>query len=258
MERKPLVIVTSCLRMLGHHPHHIAGRKYVDAVRLAGALPLIAPPLDLADLEALLDGVDGVLMTGSPSNIDASNYGQAIHDPTLPLDRERDAWALPLVRSVLDRGMPLLAICRGAQEVNVALGGTLNQAVHETPGMLDHRDDHDAPVEVQYGPAHGIAVVPGGMLERIVGAREFEVNSLHGQGVARLAPRLRAEGHAPDGLIEAYTAPDAPGFNLAVQWHPEWQATANPVSMRLFEAFGQALRLFRDRARVPLPRSGAD
>ena len=137
MSRKPLVLVTSCNRMLGDHPFHIAGRKYVDAVRLAGALPLIAPPFAADDLEALLDQVDGVLVTGSPSNVHPSHFGEAVHDPALPLDPERDAWTLPLIRQVLARGMPLFGICRGTQETNVALGGTLHQAVHEQPGHDD-------------------------------------------------------------------------------------------------------------------------
>jgi len=254
MSTKPTVIVTSCNRMLGDHPFHIAGRKYVDGVRLAGALPLIAPPLELADLDTLLDAADGVLFTGSPSNVHPSHFGEAVHNPELPLDPERDAWTLPLIRKVLERGMPMLGICRGTQEANVALGGTLHQAVQEQPGLKDHRAPKGEPAEVQYGLSHPVDVVPGGLLASIVGRASFEVNSVHGQGIRQLAPGLRVEAVAPDGLVEAFTQPAAAGFNLCVQWHPEWRAADNPVSVQLFNAFGVAVRAYRDRVRGPLPR----
>lgn len=254
---QPVVLVTSCNRRLGEHPFHVAGRKYVDAVRLAGALPLIAPPFAEDELDALLDAADGVLFTGSPSNVHPSHFGEDVHDAALPLDPERDAWTLPLVRRVLDRGMPMFAICRGSQETNVALGGTLHQAVQEQPGLADHRAPEDEAAEVQYGPSHPVDVVPGGLLHRIVGRASFEVNSVHGQGIRRLADGLRVEAVAPDGLVEAFTHPGMPGFNLCVQWHPEWRAADNPVSLRLLEAFGFAVRAYRDRVRGPLPRSAA-
>jgi putative glutamine amidotransferase len=244
---KPLVLVTSCNRRLGEHPFHIAGRKYVDAVRLAGALPLVAPPFAEAELDALLDVAHGVLFTGSPSNVHPSHFGEDVFDPSLPLDAERDAWTLPLIPKVLARGMPLLAICRGTQEVNVALGGSLHQAVQEAPGLHDHRAPAGEPAVVQYGLSHRVDVVAGGLLERIVGRPSFEVNSVHGQGIKRLAHGLRVEATAPDGLVEAFTLPEAAGFNLCVQWHPEWQAADNPVSMALLHAFGAALRAYRSR-----------
>ncbi len=254
----PLVLVTSCNKVLDGHPSHTVGRKYVDAVRLAGALPLIAPPFAEAQLPALLEQVHGVLLTGSPSNVHPLHFGEAVHDETLPLDPERDAWTLPLVRLALARGLPLLAICRGAQEVNVALGGSLHQAVQEVPGYADHRGasarDDDPSIEEVYAPAHDVAVVPGGLLERIVGEPRFTVNSIHGQGVHRLAEGLRVEARAPDGFVEAFTRPAAPGFNLCLQWHPEWQAATNPQSMRILRAFGDAVHMYRDRVRGPLPR----
>jgi putative glutamine amidotransferase len=253
--RKPVVLVTSCNRDLGEHPFHIAGQKYVDAVRLAGAMPLIAPPFARDELDALLDIADGVLFTGSPSNVHPAHFGEAVHDAALPLDPVRDAWTLPLIPKVLARGMPMFAICRGTQETNVALGGSLHQAVQEQPGLADHRAPGDTPAEVQYGPSHPVDVVPGGLLAAIVGRASFEVNSVHGQGIKRLADGLRVEAVAPDGLVEAFTKPDAPGFNLCVQWHPEWRAAANPVSVQLFQAFGVAVRAYRDRVRGPLPRS---
>lgn len=254
---KPVVLVPACNRMLGEHPFHVAGRKYVDAVRLARALPLVVPRAQADELDALLDLADGVLLTGSPSNVHPRHFAQAVHDASLPLDPVRDDWTLPLVPRILARGIPLLGICRGAQEVNVALGGTLHQAVHTLPGYADHRADDDAPAALQYGRAHAVHAVPGGLLARIVGAVRFDVNSLHGQAVARLAPGLQAEAHAPDGVLEAFSQPAAPGFNLCVQWHPEWHAADNPVSLRIFGAFGEAVRQYRDRVRGPLPAAAA-
>lgn len=255
---KPVVLVPACNRMLGEHPFHIAGRKYVEAVRLAGALPLVVPRLEPDEIEGALDGAHGVLLTGSPSNVHPSHFGEGVHNPALPLDPERDAWVLALIPRVLARGMPLLAICRGTQETNVALGGTLHQAVQEVPGLADHRADDNTPAAVQYGPAHRVDVVRGGVLEGITGAGSFTVNSVHGQGVKQLAPGLRVEALAPDGLVEAFSvARDGfpPGFSLCVQWHPEWQAAGNQVSMQLLQAFGTAVAQYRDRVRGPLPRS---
>ena len=245
----PLVLVPACNRLLGAYPFQVVGQKYIDAVRLAGALPLVVPSVEADELDGLLDLADGVFLTGSPSNVHPSHFGEAVHDASLPLDVARDAWTLPLIPKVLERGIPLLAICRGFQEVNVALGGSLHQAVQEQPGHADHRAARDAPPEVQYGPAHSVDVVPGGVLESIVERRRIEVNSLHGQGVKQLARGLRVEARAPDGLIEAFSAPEAKGFNLCLQWHPEWQAARNPLSLQLLKAFGAACRAYRDRHR---------
>ncbi len=244
---KPVVLVPACNRMVGVHPFHIVGKKYIDAVRLAGGQPLVVPWAASDEIDALLDLADGVLLTGSPSNVHPDHFDEAVHDPSLPLDPDRDAWTLPLVPRVLERGIPLLAICRGMQETNVALGGTLHQAVHEVSGHLDHRDPDDVPVEQQYGPAHPITLTAGGRLQALLGPGPVQVNSLHGQAVNRLADGLIVEARAPDGVIEAFSHPTAPGFNLAVQWHPEWQAATNPVSMRLLEAFGAACADHRNR-----------
>lgn len=249
--RKPVVLVPACQRMVGDYPNHIAGKKYVDAVRLAGCLPLIVPPLELQDLDALLDQADGVLLTGSPSNVHPSHFNEAVHNPALPLDPDRDAWTLPLIPKALARGMPLFAICRGFQEANVALGGSLHQAVQEQPGLHDHRAPEGQPPEIAYADQHEIAIQPGGRLQSLLGQARIRVNSLHGQGVKRLAPGLRIEALAPDGLIEAFSMAEAPGFSLCVQWHPEWQAAHNPHSMALLQAFGQACRDYRDQIHQP-------
>lgn len=255
--RPPVVLVPACQRVLGRHPFHVAGKKYIDAVRLAGALPLVVPSALQAELPALLDLADGVLLTGSPSNVHPRHFGEDVLDESLPLDPERDAWTLPLVRLTLERGMPLLGICRGFQEVNVAMGGSLHQAVHAQPGFMDHRGDAGKPVDEEYGLAHVVDLIPGGTLARalegldanVLRQGQFMVNSLHGQGVNRLAAGMRIEARAPDGIVEAMSwhAPETTseravrgGFNLCLQWHPEWMAAGNPVSRRIFQAFGDA------------------
>jgi putative glutamine amidotransferase len=214
---------------LNGHPFHIAGRKYADAVRLAGGLPLIVPRAEADEIDGLLEMADGVLLTGSPSNVHPRHFGEDVFDPALPLDADRDSWTLPLIPRALALGVPLFAICRGFQETNVALGGSLHQAVHQVPGRRDHRAAQNAAPEMAYALAHPVDVMPGGTLAGILGERRVEVNSVHGQGVNRLADGLRVEARAPD-------------FNLCVQWHPEWQAASNPVSMQLLRAFGQACR----------------
>lgn len=249
---RPRVLIPTCQRLLDGHVFHAGGRKYVEAVRLAGCLPLLAPATEADAIDELLEMADGLLLTGSPSNIHPSHFGEDVHNPALPLDPDRDALTLALVPRAVELGVPMLAICRGAQEMNVALGGSLHQAVHEVPGLADHREDGSLPVEVQYGRfAHTVSVAPGGLLEQVLGPHDFEVNSLHGQGMKRLSPRLRVEARAPDGLVEAFSvvpaAAQASAFALGVQWHPEWLAARNPVSLKLFAAFGEACRARQQR-----------
>lgn len=241
----PLVLVPSCQRVLGRHPFHVVGKKYVDAIRLAGGVPLMVPGASAHELSAMLDVVDGVLLTGSPSNVHPSHFNEDVLDEQLPLDPSRDAWTLPLIRAVIGRGIPLLGICRGLQEVNVALGGSLHQAVQAQPGHMDHRANDALPVEQEYGLAHEVRLEPGGLLDGLLRGLDVRqgnavmVNSLHGQGVKRLAPGLRVEARAPDGVVEAFSQPGG-GFNLCLQWHPEWLAAQNPVSLQIFETFGRA------------------
>ena len=243
--KQPLVLVPACNRTFGEHPYHIVGAKYVEAVRLAGAQPLVVPNASLEQIDDLLDLADGVFLTGSPSNVHPRRFEQDVHDASLPLDVARDDWTLPLTARAVARGIPLLGVCRGFQEMNVALGGSLHQAVQEVPGHNDHRADDSAPVAEQYGPAHAVSVEPGGVLTRVLDRSRFDVNSLHAQAVNRLASGLRVEARAPDGVIEAFSSPAAPAFNLCVQWHPEWRAQDNPVSMQILSAFGAACQARR-------------
>jgi putative glutamine amidotransferase len=248
---RPLVGVSACLKENGRGGwSHMVGDKYIQAViRAIGALPVMIPAMGpelddnamTAALDRLLDTLDGVLLTGSPSNVEPHHYGQdsrpgTAHDPA------RDATTLPLIRHTIDHGVPLIAICRGLQEVNVALGGTLHQLVHEVGGRRDHRAPKAPTADVNYAPAHDIEVIEGGLLHRLLGERRVSVNSLHAQGVDRLAPGARLEAVADDGQIEAFSMPDAPAFALALQWHPEHRALENPVSMKLFNAFAEACR----------------
>jgi putative glutamine amidotransferase len=221
---------------------HQANDEYIDAVRGgAGALPLLVPstdtPLDSADL---LAAVDGLLFTGAPSNVAPAHYGGGLR-PGTELDEIRDATTLPLLRAAIGAGKPVLAICRGFQELNVALGGSLHQKVHEIPGRLDHREPSGVSRDAEYGPAHSIEIAPGGLLARLSGLTQATVNSLHHQGVNLLASPLKAEAHAPDGQIEAVSMPGAPAFLLGVQWHPEWRWAAHPLSRSIFEAFRACL-----------------
>jgi putative glutamine amidotransferase len=242
----PFVLVPCDNRLIGGHYYHALGRKYADAVLLgANCRPLLVPTGGVSEVEPYLELADGIMLTGSPANVHPSHFGQEVRDPSLPLDVERDRVTLPLVRIATERGIPLLAICRGLQETNVALGGSLHQAIHELPEKHDHREpDSDEP-DVQYGPAHDIEIQAGSSLERIVGERRIKVNSLHGQGIDRLAPGLVAEAVAPDGVIEAVRVAAHPGFSLGLQWHPEWRVRENPISMRIFTAFGEACAAYR-------------
>jgi putative glutamine amidotransferase len=226
-------------------PIHRAGDAYIAAVRDgAGALPLLIPALDRPLAAAdLLAAFDGFVFTGAVSNVDPARYGGAApRDPAL-CDVARDAASLPLIGAAIAAGKPVLAICRGFQELNVALGGTLHSHVHERPGYLDHREDDAAPLAVQFGPAHDVAIVPGSLLAGITGLARAMVNSLHHQGIDRLAPSLHADAAAPDGLVEAVSCPEAPGFVLGVQWHPEWGWAENPLSRAIFAAFGRSLEI---------------
>ncbi|MGB8855932.1 MAG: gamma-glutamyl-gamma-aminobutyrate hydrolase family protein [Burkholderiales bacterium] len=245
---KPVVLIPACTKDIGAHPYHAVQKKYVDAVLLgAECTPILLPPIGMNDgIEDLLDRVDGIMLTGSPSNVHPSHFAQEVHNPALPLDPARDATTLPLIKAALARGLPLFGVCRGFQEINVALGGTLHQAVQEVPGMRDHREDKTLDLDAQYAPVHSVSLLAGGLLQKIFADKDaLFVNSLHGQGVDMLAPGLRSEAIAEDGLIEAYSVSGAKNFALAVQWHPEWQVMQNPDSLKIYQAFGDACRQSR-------------
>src|SRR5579883_2460692 len=225
----PLVGLPACVRTLHERPFHTAADRYARAVvEAAGCVPVIIPAIGAQlDVAALLDRLDGLVLTGSPSNVEPGHYGAPALDGVLH-DPERDATTLPLIREAVRRDLPILAICRGIQELNVALGGTLHQKVHELPGRLNHRSRKDSP-EGPYGPAHSVSLIPGGRLLALFGVGEIMVNSLHSQGIDRPAPPLFVEAVAPDGQIEAVSLPGA-RFVIGVQWHPEYKVLDNPFS----------------------------
>ncbi len=230
--------------MIGPHPFHAVGEKYITAVvQAAECLPLLIPVLETPlDVTEILGHVDGIFFTGSPSNVEPARYAGPASEPGTLHDPHRDATTLSLIPRAVASGVPVFGVCRGFQEMNVALGGTLHQRVHEVAGFNDHREDKAEPLDAQYAPAHDVLLEPGSLLREIAGADRIRVNSLHGQGVDRLGPGLAVEARAPDGLVEAFRVPAAPSFALAVQWHPEWQVMKNPFSQALFAEFGRAAR----------------
>lgn len=230
--------------MLGPQPYHLVAEKYLTAVLdAAGALPLIVPAIGREiQLDDLLESIDGLLFMGSPSNVEPHRYrGEPSETGTLH-DPYRDETTLPLIPKAVAAGVPVLGICRGFQEMNVAFGGTLWQKLHEVPGHMDHREDATRSLDEQYGPAHDVLLEPGGLLRGLADTDRIRVNSLHGQGVRDLGPGLAVEARAPDGVIEAFRVEQARSFALALQWHPEWRVMSNPFSRVLFAEFGAACR----------------
>ncbi|HDS1837456.1 TPA: gamma-glutamyl-gamma-aminobutyrate hydrolase family protein [Stenotrophomonas maltophilia] len=243
MRRLPWVGLPTDSTVLGHHRFAVAGEKYVRALAEAAevtpvVLPSLQPPLPAGEW---LQGLDGLLLTGAVSNIEPQHYEGGRSWPGNPHDPARDANAFGLLREALALDLPVLAICRGFQELNVALGGSLHPQVHAVPGLADHREDPQAPVEVQYGPAHTVTLAADGWLAQWHGSGRAQVNSVHGQGVARLAQGLQVEAVADDGLVEAARSLHH-RFVLGVQWHPEWRAMQAPFYHAIFRAFGQACR----------------
>jgi putative glutamine amidotransferase len=243
----PIIAIPADIRQLDKVDWHAVQNQYVNAaVKVAQVMPLLIPALeDGHDIDAILDRVDGVLVSGSASNVHPSLYGREATDADGPFDPARDATTLPLIRRTIERGIPLLAICRGIQELNVALGGTLASEIQEQPGVWDHRRPPVESRDDMYAIRQPVYVREGSCIAQHLGlAGEVQVNSLHRQAIAETAPRLQVEATAEDGTIEAVSVIDAEGFAVGVQWHPEyWAETDNP-SRALFEAFGQAVRAY--------------
>ena len=245
---KPVIGIPACRKLIAPHTFHAVGEKYIAAVaNAAGGVPLLIPALGgSVAIAALLKSLDGLLFTGSPSNVEPHHYdGDASEEGTLH-DPHRDATTLPLMAAAIEAGVPVFAICRGFQEMNVVFGGSLHQKIQDVPGKMDHREDSSKPLELQYAATHQVRLSEGGLLEQLLGSRVIEVNSLHSQGVDRLGERLVIEATADDGVVESFRVADTSSFALAVQWHPEWQVMKNPQSLALFGAFGDACR---ERAR---------
>ena len=245
--KRPLVGVICDRRKVGPHPFHMAGEKYLTAIAVgADCFPVAIPVLgDEFDVSEVLSRLDGLLLTGSPSNVEPLHYRGPSSRPGTLHDPERDRSAFTLIPAAIKAGLPLIATCRGFQEMNVAFGGTLHQHVQEVPGKQDHRENPQQELDIQYAPRHEVRFSAGGLLERLSGRKSAMVNSLHSQGVDTLADALEVEAVSPDGLVEAFVVRDAPGFTLGVQWHPEWKVRESELSMAIFQAFGEAARRYR-------------
>lgn len=246
---KPLVMVTADVKPIDGFNWHAVISSYLQAaLKGSDVIPMILPSLgaDL-DLDAALDHVDGVLATGSRSNVNPQLYGQVPTEENGPYDPDRDATTLPLLKRAVERGIPVFAICRGMQELNVALGGTLLTEIQALEGRNDHRAPTSDKQDERFRIAHPVEISSGGTLEDALGSEPFEVNSLHRQAVGDLGNGIAIEAQAEDGTIEAVSVKDSPGFVLATQWHPEWWVMTDGPSKKLFAAFGEATRQYRQK-----------
>lgn len=241
---QPLVAVSTDVRGSDNYTWHAAPAQYLEAAfTAAGVMPVLVPSFgDRIDFDQLLGSVDGVMVTGSKSNVHPSLYGGDASEANGPYDPDRDATTLPLIRAAIERGVPLLAICRGIQELNVALGGSLATEIQDRPGMLDHRAPSSDNQDERFAIRQNVSIKAGSCLAGIFGAGDMMVNSLHRQAVDRLGRRLQVEATADDGTVEAVSVRDARGFAVGVQWHPEYWIKSDGVSARIFQAFGDAVR----------------
>jgi putative glutamine amidotransferase len=239
---RPIVVIPACTKIIDGHAFDAVGRKYAAAVaEVAECQPLLVPVgAGMTDIAAVLELADAILLSGSRSNVAPEHYGEETPINPDALDPLRDAVTLPLIRAAVELKTPLFAICRGFQELNVALGGSLYQAVHDVNGHKDHRARTNVDIDEAYGLVHKVSL--RGMLRDWVGSDQIMVNSLHWQGISRVASGLKPEAFAEDGLVEAVRGPDDAAFCLGVQWHPEWATKANPVSTALFRRFGAAAK----------------
>lgn len=257
MARPVIGIIGNSYLINDQYPAHAAGEMNAAAVaQVSGCLPLIVPSDPaLVDLADLLDVCDGFLLTGGRPNVHPEEYGHAETEAHGSFDRARDRIALPLVRACVERGQPVFGICRGFQEVAVAMGCTLHPEIREIEGRDNHRMPPDGTIEEKFALRHVVTLTEGGVFHRVLGQREVLTNTLHGQGILDISDRIVIDGYAPDGTPEAIYVKDAQGFTLSVQWHPEWQAGIDPVSKPLFEAFGVAARAWQTVVRQPLRKT---
>ncbi|MEQ5826380.1 gamma-glutamyl-gamma-aminobutyrate hydrolase family protein [Sulfitobacter sp. NFXS29] len=244
MARPVVGIIGNSYLLNDQYPVHAGGQMNTEAIaEVSGCLPLIVPSDPrFVSVEELLEVCDGFLLTGGRPNVHPEEYGEPETEAHGAFDRARDAVALTLVRACVARGQPFLGLCRGFQEVNVAMGGSLYPEIRELPGRMNHRMPPDGTMEEKFELRHDVSFTEGGVFHHVMGASKVLTNTLHGQGIKEPGPRVVIDGHADDGTPEAIYIKDAPGFTLAVQWHPEWNAANDPVSRPLFEHFGAAVR----------------
>ncbi|WP_171210445.1 gamma-glutamyl-gamma-aminobutyrate hydrolase family protein [Ruegeria sp. HKCCA5426] len=259
MSRPVVGIIGNSYLMNDEYPTHAGGTMNSEAVaNVSGCLPLLIPADPrYVSVEELLEVCDGFLLTGGRPNVHPEEYGEPETEAHGEFDRARDAITLPLVRACVERGQPFFGICRGFQEVNVAMGGTLYPEIRELPGRMNHRMPPDGTLEEKFALRHIVTLSEGGVFHRLMGACEVMTNTLHGQGIKTVGHRIVIEGHAPDGTPEAIYVKDAPGFTLSVQWHPEWDAENDPVSRPLFKAFGAAVHTWSEGSGARLIQQSA-
>lgn len=257
---RPLVgIIGNVYLLHDQYPVHAGGRMNSAAVAdVSGCLPMLIPA-DPAyvSVEELLDTCAGFVLTGGRPNVHPEEYGEVVTEAHGAFDRARDAIVLPLVRACVERGQPFLGICRGFQEVNVAMGGSLYPEIRDLPGRDNHRMPPDGSLEEKFALRHEVTVSPDGPFHKVFGDTKVMTNTLHGQGIKEPGDRIVIDGHAPDGTPEAIYVRDAPGYTLSVQWHPEWDAANDPVSRPLFASFGAACRAWA-RGERPAPMRAAE
>ena len=244
-QKRPIVgIISNQYLINDQYPAHAGGTMNSEAVSdVAGCLPILIPADPrFVSVEELLEMCDGFMLTGGRPNVHPEEYGEAATEAHGAFDRARDAIALPLVRACVERGQPFLGVCRGFQEVNVAMGGTLYPEIRDLPGRMNHRMPPDGTLEEKFELRHSVSFTEDGPFHHVMGAAEVMTNTLHGQGIKTPGAGVVVDGHAPDGTPEAIYIEGAKGFTLSVQWHPEWDACNDPVSRPLFEAFGAAVR----------------
>jgi putative glutamine amidotransferase len=253
MTRKPLVGLPADTYEKDGFLFHSLGDKYARALaEVSDVIPVLIPSMgDALAVDSILDHVDGVLMTGAVSNVHPPEYGEDATADHEPYDHRRDAMTLKLIRATINRGIPLFCICRGFQELNVVLGGTLETELQRGEKRLDHRAPKSDDTDVRYAPRHSIAITKGGFLHHVLGKTETQVNTIHRQGIKRIASSLTVEAVAPDGVIEAVSVKGAKSFAFGTQWHPEYKAAQNPDSVKLFKAFGDAVRAHARRVEAP-------
>ena len=259
MARPVVGIIGNSYLLNDQYPAHAGGTMNSEAISgVSGCMPLLVPadPRFLS-VEELLTHCDGFLLTGGRPNVHPEHYGEDATDAHGDFDRARDAITLPLVRACVESGQPFLGICRGFQEVNVAMGGSLYPEIRDLPGRDNHRMPPDGTLEEKFALRHVVTFEEGGVFHDLMGSQKVMTNTLHGQGIKAAGARVVIDGHAPDGTPEALYIKDAPGFTLSVQWHPEWDAANDPVSRPLFEAFGAAVRAWADGRRALSVRKSA-
>lgn len=251
MARPVVGIIGNFFLINDEYPAHSGGRMNSEAIRdVSGGLPLIVPPDPaLVDVDELMQVCDGFLFTGARPNVHPEEYGEDATEAHGTFDRNRDRVALALIRACVERGQPILAICRGFQELNVAMGGSLYPEIRDLPGRMNHRMPPDGTLDEKFELRHDVTFTTGGVFHQIMGDEVVRTNTLHGQGIKEPGPRIVIDGRAEDGTEEAIYVADAPGFALGVQWHPEYKAATDPVSRKLFKAFGAALAGWSDGRR---------